>query len=269
MTTETPPADAGQGGAAPAAATADWTAGLPDEARGYVQLKGWKAPADLLNSYQNLEKLRGVPAERLLALPEKADDPKWGEVYQRLGVPQKPDEYGLTAMEGADPEFSSKAAEWFHKHNIPKAAAAGLAQEFNAFMSEQQKAIEADLTAKAEAEVVELKSEWGPQHDKNVEVARRAAKEFGLTEDLLNGIEQQIGYKATMALFHKIGSSLGEPEPVGMGTSPGGRGVMTKEMALARISQLKQDTTWGAKYLNRDADAVAEMERLHKIAYPG
>src|SRR4051812_22872278 len=69
-----------------AAANAPWYGGVADaELRGFAELKGWKSPDDALVSYRNLEKLQGVPPERLLKLPEKADDPAWSEIHGKLG----------------------------------------------------------------------------------------------------------------------------------------------------------------------------------------
>ena len=58
-------------GSAPA--STDWTSGLTDEMRGYVQNKGFKAPQDVVESYRNFEKLHGVPQDRILKLPENLD----------------------------------------------------------------------------------------------------------------------------------------------------------------------------------------------------
>jgi len=60
------------GGGQPGAGGAggEWYAGIADEGlRGYVQTKGFKDPGALAESYRNLEKLQGVPQERLLKLP--------------------------------------------------------------------------------------------------------------------------------------------------------------------------------------------------------
>src|SRR5690606_18358521 len=81
--------------AAPAATTTtqttatDWTSGFSDDLKGFVQNKGFKDPASVLDSYRNLEKLMGTPKERLLRLPENMDDANaMGEIYTRLGRPQ-------------------------------------------------------------------------------------------------------------------------------------------------------------------------------------
>src|SRR4051812_7514574 len=90
--TGTPPPSTGTpppSGGAPAA-PADWTAGLNEATRGFVENRGFKDPQTLADSYVNLEKLMGVPKDRLLQVPEKDDDAEgWGKVYNRLGRPEK------------------------------------------------------------------------------------------------------------------------------------------------------------------------------------
>src|SRR3990167_3081868 len=99
--------------AAPATTTADtttqdttttpaWTDGLPQETLGFVEKKGWKGNADVITSYQNLEKLQGVPAERIIKLPEKLEGTEMDVIYNRLGRPEKPDGYKIPVPEGED-----------------------------------------------------------------------------------------------------------------------------------------------------------------------
>lgn len=270
MTDNTPPADAGQGGAAPAAAPAatpsEWYAGMPEDLRGYVQLKGWKDQSAAVESYRNLEKLRGVPAERLLSLPEKADDPAWGQVWERLGRPQTADQYELSKLEGADPAFAGEASKWFHEAGIPKAQAHALAQKFNQYAAAQQQAADEARAQQAEIEWGELKKEWGQSFPQQEEMARRAARQFGMDEETLSALEHAMGPKKLMQLWARIGEGLGESPAHGM-ASGSQSFAMTPEAAKARITQLMGDKEWSAKYIGGNTEAKAEMERLHRLAY--
>ena len=100
--------------------------GLEELDRGYAQNKGWKAPADVLKSYREFEKFKGVPQERLLALPDKEDDAEgWAKVHARLGRPEKPEDY---ALDTGNPEHSAMIAKVMHESGISKAAAAKIVQ---------------------------------------------------------------------------------------------------------------------------------------------
>lgn len=268
--TDTPGSGQQPGNPAPAGGNAgEWYAGIADaDLRGYVQTKGFKDPAALADSYRNLEKLQGVPQDRLLKLPEKSDDPAWDQVHARLGRPEKPDGYELK-FEGDD-AFAKSAAETMHKLGVSKAQAQGLNQFWNGHV---EALIKADEQARQQADaaaISELKTKWGGDYDKNVELGRRAGREFGLSEQQFKAIEASLGAGDTLKLFQAIGAKLAEPagfDPAGAG---GGTGFgMTADQAKARINALKGDRDWTAKYLGGGASERAEMERLQKIAAGG
>src|SRR6185312_841401 len=78
-------------GTAPAAGNPiPWLEGATPEQVGYIQNKGWTDPKQVLEGYQNLEKMRGVPADRLLTLPATdADDATKAAFYEKLGRPKE------------------------------------------------------------------------------------------------------------------------------------------------------------------------------------
>lgn len=244
-----------------------WFAGIQDEGlRGYVQTKGFKDPAALAESYRNLEKLQGVPQDRLLKLPEKPDDPAWNDVFGRLGKPADPKGYELK-FEG-DPSFAERFAGVFHEANLTKAQAAKLNEAWNGYVNEL---IQQDEQARKErdaAEMQELRQKWGQQFDANAELGRRAGREFGLSEQEFAAISSALGSGKTLELFQRIGSKLGEAAPFNpQGGNGGGSGFgITPEAAKARIQALTADKEWAARYLNGGAAEKAEMERLQKIA---
>lgn len=254
-----PAPGAGGGGAG------DWIAGIPDEGlRGYVQTKGFKDPVAVVSAYQNLEKLVGVPQDRLLKLPEKPDAPEWDGVYARLGRPEKPDGYELK-FEGDD-AFAKAAAAAMHKAGLNKGQAGVLNEFWNGHIEAM---IKADQEARAQqdaADMAGLRQKWGGEFDKNSELGRRAGREFGLSEEQFKSISGALGSAATLELFAKIGSKLGEAAPFDAGGGQGGGGFgMTPEAAKARIDALKGDSEWVSRYLNGGAAEKAEMERLQRI----
>lgn len=259
------PGASGAGGEA-----APWYSGIADEGlRGYVQTKGFKDVGALATSYQNLEKLQGVPQERLLKLPEKHDDPAWGDVWGRLGRPADAKGYELQ-FEG-DPTFADKMAGVMHTHGVPKTAAAAMNAAWNEWVKE---AIEADTAAKKtadEADMAKLRGEWGNTFEANVEAGRRAGREFGLTEEEFATVSNALGSSRTLKLFQGIGAKLGEHgsfDPSGAGQGKGGFG-QTPEQAKAKIATLQADKDWVTKYLNGDAAAKSEMEALQRTAAGG
>jgi len=260
------------GGGDGAAAATDWTANLSEDMRGYVQNKGFKQPEDVLNSYVNLEKLHGVPAEQIVKLPGDNDDPEsWNNVWSKLGKPDSPDGYEVPMPEeGGDENFAAEAKNWFHEANLTPAQAKKVAEKWNEYVtSTQQQTAEQQQQQAQEAEKT-LKKEWGKAHDENIQVAQKAAREFGVTADQIDALEKTMGYDGVMKFMHSIGSKLGEDGYVASG--PGGNnsftGAMTPEQAKSRIATLRQDSGFVDRYTKGDTEARKEMARLHEMAYP-
>lgn len=246
----------------------DWSSGFSEDLKGYVQNKGFKDPSQVVDSYRNLEKLMGVPKERLLKLPEKDDAPEWGDIYNRMGRPEKPEGYQLTVPEGGSKEFAEWAAKNFHDLGVTRKQGEGLVNRWNEFQkaastqqtSQQAQAMETDRQA--------IRKEWGAATDKNVGIVDQAAAAFGLDNKTVEKMASAIGVANTMRFLLKVGSKLGEDSFV-----PGGGankfGPMTPDAARVRIKELGQDTDFNQRYLKGDIQAKEEMARLHGYAYPG
>lgn len=253
----TPPA------AAPLAAVPDWTSSLPEEAKGYVQNKGWKDPNGVLESYRNLEKLHGVPPELIIKLPkDAADKAGWDAVQQRLGRPEKADGYNIPVPEkGGDPAFAKWAKDQLFEQGIPAKAGENLVAKFNEYIAGQQKAVTDAANVERTNQANALKKEWGSAHDHEIGVAKRACQTFGVDAATVDKIENAIGFEGVMKLFNKIGKGLGEDKFVSGGAADGNR-PLTPEAAGAKLKALQADKVWSGRYLSGDADACAEATRL-------
>lgn len=273
------PAAAGNAGAAAAAAPAEngavsnqaatstgaWYDQIQDsDLRGYLQNKGWKDPGELAVGYRNLEKLVGQ--DKLVMPKGDSDAEGWNRVYEALGRPKTADDYKLPVPEGQTGDFAKQAAAKFHELGISGKQATALAEWWNSTQGGALEQHQAQLAQRTEAEINSLKSEWGQAWDENVELGRRAAREFGLANDKLTAIENAIGTKELMQLMSRIGRGLTEHEFEG-GRTTNSFG-MTPEAARARIADLRNDKEWASKYLQGNADAKAEMSRLMSLAYP-
>lgn len=264
--------------AAPAPASNEpWFSGVQSpDLKTWIEAKGFKDPAAVAESAWNLEKLIGhEKAGRTLVLPKDDASPEdMRAFFTKLGVPEKPDGYNLPVPQGGDPEFSKKAAEWFHEAGVPPKQAAMLAEKFNAFVGESTTAQEAAHAANTQKEFGEVMAAWGKDADANVEVFKRAVAQFvpagsdNERQELVNKIELAIGTKATMMLFANVGKGLGEHKVVD-GSSSGGSFGMSPAAAQARIKALQSDTAWATRYINGGAAEKAEFAELFKVAYPG
>jgi len=247
----------------------DWTNNFSEDQKAFVTNKGFKDAASVLDSYVNLEKLRGVPQDRLLKLPETADAPEWADIHTKLGKPASADGYGIKS-EGDNTAFSDWAKDAFFKNNITKTQAEGLLANLADFSTGQETSnAESYETEVANADI-QLKKDWGTAYHQNIASAQRAAKEFGIPENAIDALEIAIGFDGTMKFMHSIGTKLGEAGFVAGNpmTGFGESAVLTPQQAIAQIGILKKDSSFVAKYTTGDSDAKAKMSRLHQMAYP-
>ena len=251
--------------AAPPAA-ADWTSGLPEDLKGVAAAKGWRDPAQAVQSYQGLEKLLGADrAGRTVVMPkDDAPDAEKAAFFQSLGRPEAPDGYGLSAREGADPAFSAEAAKAMFEAGLTKAQAAKLADWFDGQSGQAQGAANADFARRSEAEVNELRAAWGKDADARVETARRYARQAGFDEAELDKIERAIGSKAMLERFDAAGRALMEDSQPGGGR--GSEGNLTPEGARAQLGAMLGDEASVKALTNKKhpghGDAVAKKARL-------
>lgn len=256
------------GAAASGATGSDWMSGFNEENKGYVQTKGFKDPSQVVDSYRNLEKLMGVPKERLLKLPEKDDAPEWGDIYNRLGRPEKPEGYGLTVPEGAPKEFSEWAAKNFHELGFTRKQGETLVNRWNEFQTNAQKQMTDSQKAAMETDREAIRKEWGAATDKNASLVDAAATAFGLDSKMVEKVAGAIGVANTMRFLYRVGSKLGEDNFI-TGDSSGGKfGPITPGAAKQRIGELMQDKEFVGRYTKGDLQAKEEMMRLHQYATP-
>ena len=217
--------------------------------------------------------------------PDAKPDAKpeeWQAFYKKIGsVPEDPTGYKIPA--DIAPEIASQLAddpmmkafrEHAHTIGMPPMFFESAVKWYIDQSAGGEEAMIADFTKKSEADLMSLKTEWpGVEYDKNVELGRRAAREFLPHEnddeftEKMSRIEGALGTKETMKLWAAIGGSIGEAGFVSGEGNGNVNGGMSPEAARVRIDSLKKDPAFAAKLLNNDADARAEWDRLHKTAY--
>jgi hypothetical protein len=256
------------GSQAPAVAQ-DWTTGLADESKGFVQNKGWKNPGEVLESYRNLEKLVGAPPDRILQLPQ-GDDPQAMEgIYNRLGRPASPEGYKLPMPEkGGDPAFAKAASEIFHKAGLSEKQANEVVSWWNQTNAGAQEAAREAYVAKVTSEKQALQKEWGAAHEQNSATASRAIREFAVPPEAIDAIESKIGFAATVKLFHSIGSKLGEASFVA-GERGRSDSALTPQQATSRIKELISDAGFVRRLQEGGIAEKNEWARLHHFQNGG
>lgn len=257
----------------------DWKSLSLDPAlQNVVDAHQWKGPADVLNSYTNLQKAMGIRSgnpNRVVILPGEKDPPEaWNDVFTKLGRPDKPEDYALPVPEGHPKDFADQASKWFHELGIPKGAAVKLAERWNATMGEKATAAQAAKNEKIQQDINDLRTEWGTDYDKNTSLVDKAAEAFGVDQNILSALKDALGPAKAMKFFHAIGSKLGVEGSYVEGKGAGGDLSMTPAQAQAELTRLRNDKAfvemWNSKTdVKARQEARHLMSKLQQLAAPG
>lgn len=255
-----------EGQAAPPADGAvetSWTAGMSEEMSGFVEAKGFKDADALASSYQSLEKLRGVPADRLMTLPEDmADREAMLPVYSKLGMPGNPDEYTRVLGDDMNTEVYSALAERAHMLGLGDGQFEGLQQVFG----EQVQA----LAEAQEEQAIAAFDTWKSGDPDGFNNAARVMSEVGMKESEVEGILN--GDKASLYEFlGKVGARTAESEVIA--GEPSGSFSMSPQAAKTKIAELMGDDAFMKQYTSSSKDvrqaAIDRIGKLHEIAAGG
>lgn len=262
-------ADGKAGEAGGAAAHAAW---FGEANKGFVETKGWKSGDDAIASYVGLEKLLGADkAGRGVVIPkDETDEAGWNQVFGKLGRPDKPDGYKVPDSLKEDPlvgDFNTEA----HKLGLSAKQYDGVMKFVNDRVAARATSDEAAQTAAFEKAQLELKREWGNAHDGNMELARRAVRQFGVSEETLAKMEAGMGPAGLLRLFHQIGSKLGEDSAGTTGSTAGG--ALSPSAAKQKQTEMWNDSATQAilrdKMHPQHAEVQARWEALGKQIVAG
>lgn len=260
---------------APAPAAAEWHSSFEGETKGWLENRGMlklssqDALTQAINGHRAAEAKLGVPAERLLKLPDQITAESMAPVYDRLGRPKEASGYELKVAQDADTAQVDAVKSLFHKHGFTKAQGEAFFQDVVAAENAKITAAEAAENERAKTDVGALKAEWGKGYDANLETADRGAVELakraGLTDETVQKLRSVIGESALAKMFFQVGLGLKEDTFVNSDITSR-PGALTKEAALAKIAQLKMDPEFAKKRFANDAETVQMWKNLHIVA---
>jgi hypothetical protein len=235
-----------------------WTDRLPDDAVPYKEtLAKYRSVPDLAKALANANMLIG----KKLGVPNERSTPDEVSAYRKaLGVPDSLEEYDFTpeqVPEGFswDKEAMQPFAEAAHKHNIPPAAMKELAGLFAQYESSRIDVVQGMFDQQRQEAIATLQKEWGADFQKNVGVAKAAAKLVGVNANSHGFSDPEVvrGYVrlAQMMSEDKVGRGLASPE-------------MMNGKARAIDIMRNPENPWHARYTQADPEAKALVEGLLK-----
>lgn len=244
----------------------NWYDGLniEEENIGMIQTKGWQDANSIIKSYRELEKFTGRDKNDFIEIP-KGEDADWSSVYERLGRPNKAEDYELQ-----DTDFAKAAKEILFKEGITNKQAKALESWLDDYVKVQQQAEEekrsADMDARNKASIESLKKAWGSEFDKNMALSKNVAQDLNITDEELDQVESVLGAERFAKMLLGLSKPSDSNQPL-TGYKTGGQ--ETKEMAKLRIEELESDAEFMKKFSAGDEKAVQELLRLAAITAQG
>lgn len=235
-----------------------WTNNLPEDSAAYKDtLSKYKSVPDMAKALANANALIG----KKLGVPNEKSSPEEVAAFRRsLGVPDSIDEYKFAPdalPEGMtwDDNNVKNYAEIAHKHNIPPSAMKALVTEHAKMEHFKMQGMQAQIEKQHVEAVNTLKKEWGGEFEKNIGLAKQAAKIAGV-----NANSQGFADPEVVRGFVRMAQMMSEDK---VGRSMSGSEFMTGQ-ARAKDIMSNPDNSWHKRYMEGDREAATLVTGLLK-----
>ena len=235
-----------------------WANNLPEDSAAYKDtLSKYKSVPDMAKALANANALIG----KKLGVPNEKSSPEEVAAFRRsLGVPDSIDEYKFAPdalPEGMtwDDANVKNYAEIAHKHNIPPSAMKALVTEHAKMEHFKMQGMQAMIEKQHVEAVNTLKKEWGGEFEKNIGLAKQAAKIAGV-----NANSQGFADPEVVRGFVRMAQMMSEDK---VGRSMSGSEFMTGQ-ARAKDIMSNPDNSWHKRYMEGDREAATLVTGLLK-----
>jgi hypothetical protein len=242
---------------------------IPDEYRAEKSLENFKDMGDFVKSYLSAQKIVGADK---IPVPNKfATEDDWKAVFNKLGAPEKPEDYKYSFKEGElDKDLVASFNVEAHRLGLLPQQAESLIKYYNnitegSSIQAEEKAAETRLNTENE-----LKREFGPQYAKRLDQAKRLASST-LGNEFLENTFLQDGSRlgdniAVVKAFSQLADKLSEDEVVKGDTSS----YMTAKDLQKEIASLQEEGSpfWDKQHPNHDR-SVQEVFKLRELLHNG
>jgi|TARA_R110000744_G_scaffold90294_5_gene175348 hypothetical protein len=250
----------------------DFRGSISEDLRNDPSLADFKDVNGLAKSYIHAQRMVGSDK---ISMPSDTSTPDdWNEFYNKLGRPETYELERPGLPEGLDynQPMEENMLKIMHESGMSNKQVNAV---YNGYMNSITEEFGSQNSGR-EAQQTEwrdqLKRDFGLAYDQEIDVAKRAASEFGGQEFLSWLDESGQGDNPMMVkMMAKIGKSMLESgrEPEG---ETSGFGVMTPDSARQEIGRLQRDPNFMKQYSDSETDghttAIEKMQRLFSFAYP-
>ena len=234
--------------------------------------KGYKTAADLGKGYLELETKIG--AARTVVPKEGDPQASWDAFWTAAGRPEAADKYTLPELPAGVAKDEGLEA-WLRETSFKAGHNQQQTDMFYNSWAEFQQARAAEIKTATDEVTEQLKAEWGPKWDANVDAGKYAIAVGAGTDaqavmhlKLADGsylMDNPVIARMMSGLGHKLGEAGLEPP----GTTAIG-GITTPAGAKAEIGRLKADPEFGKAFMTKShpehGAAVEKMNRLNALA---
>jgi hypothetical protein len=252
-----------------------WFEGMSPEEIGYLQNKGFDGDdgtKKLFESYRNLERLRGVPDDQILKLPKDGDP--MDDVYNKLGRPEKPEDYVYNPVEGEDVDSNpiiGDIRQAAHEAGLSAEGFTKLTDAYNQAVVREQQAMAEQAKEAEEQELSALKREYGADLDKMVDQSNATAIALGFDQDIADSLRNAMGPRKMLDLMKTLGDAVGEDTVrTSANKAPYGQ---TKEQLSARkaeiMAEINADATRRDAYLKNAGNDYREIQGINEALHAG
>lgn len=277
-------AGAGGDGAGAGGGTTPWFESLPEDVRGWDEVKNSETPdafwQQMSSHRQHLGQSIRIPGPdagkedwdkfnaklqdkvpTLMRTPDPEDTESLNSFYNRMGRPEAPDKYTVPEFKDGEGKPIEGIDHTMTEHFKAIAHANGLTQkQFEQIVSgvtninlanaqQAQEQLELERTA--------ISIEWGAAEDRNYTILKNFAKKTDAPEVLIHALEQKTLDHATAAWMLKAANASFGSENRGVDDRTANEGVMTPAEAKTRHQEIMQ---------NREHPYWNKMDPGHKAA---
>ncbi len=220
---------------------------IPADYKEEKALQNFNSMEDFVKSYLSAQRLVGA---NKIAVPNKmATEDDWQQVFQKLGAPDKPEDYKYSfSEEEINPEQLKAFNETAHRLGLLPQQAERLIRFYNEMSTDAEQAKMQAAEQRQNQVEAELKKEFGANYNKRIDQARKLATEtFG--KELLNDTILKDGSRLgdnpeVIKAFSMLADKLSEDEII----KGDGLGYMTANELEKEISELTEE---GSPYWNK------------------
>jgi len=228
-----------------------------------------ETPVDTVFSDQDTDQpQQEIPQEQIqeIIIGEQLTEDDRNKVYERLGRPKDADGYDLNGIvpetynQGLIEEFKKKA----HETGMSQEGVRKMAEWYKEVETKQLEAMNKAKDIQADQYMLELKTEFGANFDKEVNNARKALDAY--TDKAFRQYMDESGlgnHPALVKAFAKIGRELSEDRLVQSETAS--RLAADERLREAERSRLWSDKEFVKKYRSGDINAVRRMNQLYGL----